>query len=327
MEKTNSLMFDLDFLHAFPVMDAQADFRSEAGDFFVDEELGFELTGNGEHLCLRIEKHDQNTVWVAKKLAEWADIQQMDVGYCGLKDRHAVTRQWFSLYLGKKTAPPLASLQIDGCNVIASGQHDKKFRRGMHASNRFIICLRNVTGDQVLLTQRWLHIAQQGVPNYFGEQRFGFDGSNLQRAVALADAHARVWREHKNQFAVSAVRSYLFNQVLAARLREQNWLTLLEGEPASEPTAPLWGRGRLASQHAAQIFETQVLEPFANWREKLEHLGLQQERRSLRLQPDCLSQQWHGNDWTLEFSLPPGTYATSVLRELCALRNIARHNL
>lgn len=320
-------MFDLDFTRAFPVLDTQADFRSEPGDFFVDEQPGFDLSGTGEHFCLHIEKRNQNTVWVAKQLADWAGLQQMDVGYCGLKDRHAITRQWFSLYLGKKPAPPLASLHIEGCTILASGVHDKKLRRGMHASNRFIIRLRNVQGDRDLLVERWQQIARHGVPNYFGEQRFGFDGSNLQRAVELAGAHARIWRERKNQFVVSAVRSYLFNRVLAERIQANNWLTLLDGEPANEPTAPLWGRGRLASQRAAQAFEMHVLETFSRWRETLEHVGLQQERRALQLQPGILSQQWEGNDWLLEFCLPPGTYATSVLRELCTLENISRHNL
>lgn len=319
-------MFDLDFPRAFPALDVCADFRSAPEDFFVDELLGFGLAGSGEHLCLHIEKRDQNTVWVAKQLAEWAGIQQMDIGYCGLKDRHAVTRQWFSLYFGKKAAPPLTSLHIDNCSIIASGQHDKKLRRGMHTGNRFIIRLRNVKGDRQLLAARWQQIAQQGVPNYFGEQRFGIDGSNLQRAVELAEAHARIWRERKNQFVVSAVRSYLFNRVLAERIQQQTWRDALEGEPDDAPSAPLWGRGRLASQGTAQAFEMAALESFANWREKLEHVGLQQERRALCLQPVCNSEQWENNDWSLEFSLPPGSYATSVLRELCALRNVSFHN-
>ncbi len=316
-------MFDLDFPRAYPAFSASADFRAKPEDFFVDEQLGFDLSGSGEHLCLHIEKREQNTVWVAKQLAAWADIQQMDVGYCGLKDRHAVTRQWFSLYLGKKPEPDWRALAIEGCTILSVSRHDKKLRPGMHQANRFVIRLRNVDGDQQQLTERFAHVATAGVPNYFGEQRFGIDGSNLQRAQGMRDVHARIWRERKNQFVVSAVRAWLFNLVLAARVVDTGWQQLLDGEPLAYPSAPLWGRGREASQGAAAALEKQLLEPFAAWRDKLEHVGLQQERRALLLLPLCCEQRWEGNTWELQFALPPGTYATSVLRELIGLRRAA----
>ncbi|MEZ5435306.1 MAG: tRNA pseudouridine(13) synthase TruD [Pseudomonadales bacterium] len=128
--------FDLNFPFAYQPLDVSAVFRQTPDDFFVDEQLGFALSGQGEHLCLHIEKTNQNTVFVAKQLAEWAGIKQMDVGYCGLKDRHAVTRQWFSLYLGKREVD-ISALQIAGCTVLAVSKHDCKLRRGMHAGNAF----------------------------------------------------------------------------------------------------------------------------------------------------------------------------------------------
>jgi tRNA pseudouridine13 synthase len=321
-----SSLFTLDFPLAFPDLKACADFRTQPEDFFVDEQLGFDLSGDGEHLCLHIEKRNQNTIGVAKKLAELAGIKQMDVGYCGLKDKYAVTRQWFSLYLGRREMD-WPSIQLDDCTILSAAKHDKKLRRGDHARNAFRIRLRNVQGDVALLAQRWKDIGEQGVPNYFGEQRFGYGGSNLQQAEALIDVHARIWRERKNQFAVSAVRSYLFNHVLADRVRTEEWRNVIDGDPQLGDlpllaTAPLWGRGRSLSLETLAEREKCLLEPYALFCEKLEHLGLQQERRALLLKPENVSVRREENDWVLGFSLPPGAYATSVLREFLQLKNI-----
>ena len=319
-------LFQLDFPLAFPDLKASADFRAQPEDFFVDEQLGFELSGHGEHLCLHIVKRNQNTIGIAKKLAEWAGIKQMDVGYCGLKDKHAVTRQWFSIYIGQRELD-WQSIQFEDCIILFAARHDKKLRRGIHARNAFRIRLRNVQGDAGLLDQRWKDIGEQGVPNYFGEQRFGYGGSNLQQAEALIDVHARIWRERKNQFAVSAVRSYLFNHVLADRVCTDEWRHVINGDPQVGDlpllaTGPLWGRGRSLSLEALAEREKSLLEPYALFCEKLEHLGLQQERRALLLKPENVSAQREGSDWVLNFSLPPGTYATSVLREFLQLKNI-----
>lgn len=318
-------LFDLDFPRAFPELAASADFRTRPEDFFVDEQLGFELSGSGEHICLHIEKRNQNTVWVAKGLAELAGIKLMDVGYCGLKDRHAVTRQWFSLYLGQRELD-LKAINLEGCTVLGAARHDKKLRRGMHAGNAFRIRLRNVHGNTELLDQRWLDIASQGIPNYFGEQRFGYGGSNLQRAQELLPLHARIWRDRKNQFAVSAIRSYLFNCVLADRVYAGDWRLNIHGDPQVFPTGPLWGRGRLSSLDELALREQRLLEPYALFCEKLEHLGLQQERRALLLRPTAVSAEHDENGWVLGLSLPPGAYATCVLRELLTLKNLQQHN-
>lgn len=320
------MQFDLDFPRAFPLLGASAGFRVEPEDFFVDEQLGFNLSGHGEHLCLHVEKRGQNTVWVARQLAEMAGIRQMDVGYCGLKDRHAVTRQWFSLYLGQRELDP-RSIRLESCSVMSVSRHDRKLRPGMHAGNAFIIRLRNLQGDIAVIEQRWHDITANGVPNYFGEQRFGHDGSNLQRAEELLGEHARVWRERRNQFAVSAARSWLFNRVLAGRVLDGTWCHLLPGEPQPVPTGPLWGRGRSTCRDKLLEYESGLLAPYAALCEKLEHVGLQQERRSLLLQPAACSATREGDDWVVRFSLPPGTYATAVLREVLALVKPEYHNL
>lgn len=312
------MLFDLDFPRAWPALHVSASFRQRAEDFFVDEQLGFELSGAGEHLCLHIEKINQNTVYVAKQLANWAGIRQMDVGYCGLKDRQAVTRQWFSLYIGKNE-PDFAALAIEGCTVLAVSRHNSKLRPGMHAGNAFAIRLRDVQGDKSALLARWQAVVAEGVPHYFGEQRFGFSGSNLQQAQALLPEHARQWRERKHQFVVSAVRSYLFNRILADRVVNHDWRQCVDGDPLPEPSAPLWGRGRNRSQGVLAERERQVLEPYAAFCEKLEHVGLQQERRVLLLSIKEGELEQDGADVVLKFSLPPGAYATAVLRECLRL--------
>lgn len=314
------MSFDLNFPFAYQPLDVSAVFRQTPDDFFVDEQLGFALSGQGEHLCLHIEKTNQNTVFVAKQLAEWAGIKQMDVGYCGLKDRHAVTRQWFSLYLGKREVD-ITALQIAGCTVLAVSKHDCKLRRGMHAGNAFMIRLRNVQGSVDALAQRWQTVVAQGVPNYFGEQRFGRGGSNLQQAETMLTMHAKQWCERKYQFAVSALRAWLFNRVLADRVAQGDWRACVEGDPQDIPTGPLWGRGRSKSQAALALREQNLLEPYVPYCEKLEHVGLQQERRALLLpvaEPQFLRDK---NDVLLRFALPVGTYATAVLRECLQLEN------
>lgn len=314
------MLFDLDFPTAWPALNVSAVFRQNAEDFFVDEQLGFALSEQGEHLCLHIEKNGQNTVFVAKQLAEWAGIKQMDVGYCGLKDRHAVTRQWFSLYLGKREVN-VAQLQIDGCTVLTETRHNSKLRPGMHAGNAFVIRLRNVQGSIEALRQRWEAVVAQGVPNYFGEQRFGRGGSNLQQAEIMLDLHAKQWHERKYQFAVSALRAWLFNHVLANRVEADDWCVCMEGEPQDIPTAPLWGRGRNKSQGALAQREQNLLQPYAPYCEKLEHVGLQQERRTLLLPITAAHFQYEENTVVLRFTLPVGTYATAVLRECVQLIN------
>lgn len=319
------MQFDLDFSRAYPAIDAVGGFRTAPEDFFVDEQLGFELTGSGEHLCLHIEKRGQNTVWIAAQLAEAAGIKQMDVGYCGLKDRHAVTRQWFSLYLGQRELA-WQRLSLEGCVVLEATRHDRKLRPGMHAGNAFVIRLRGVEGDCAALDQRWMAIAAGGVPNYFGEQRFGREANNLLRAQELLDTHARIWRERKNQFVVSAARAWLFNAVLADRVVTGEWNKTVVGDPQALPTGPLWGRGRSLASDTLLQREQQLLAPYAGFCEKLEHVGLQQERRSLPLQLQDAAARWEERDLVVGFALPPGTYATSVLRELLRLQNAQNHN-
>ena len=312
--------FDLDWPFALGKPTVRADFRTVEEDFRVDEELGFEPCGSGEHVYLHLRKRGDNTDWVARQIARLAQVQPMDVGYCGLKDRHAVTSQWFSVYLPRGAEPDWQLLAAEGQQLLAVSRHTHKLRRGQHAANRFEIRLRNLTGE---LDENRLTAALQRVPNYFGEQRFGHQGNNLQVADALLRGGRRIKNRQKRGLMISAARSYLFNAVLAERLRLGNWTESLAGD-LPEPSGPLWGRGRSLSTAATLALEAQVLAPWRHWCDGLEHLGLKQERRVLALCPRDPSWRRQGQDLVLNFGLPPGTYATAVLREIAQLQQPSR---
>ena len=317
--------------------------RVSAEDFFVEELPAFEASGAGEHLLLTIEKRGMNTAFAAKRIAAWAGVDESAIGQAGMKDRHAVTRQRFTVWLPKKVAPDFDALQSDDLRVLDHAWHARKLPRGALAGNRFVLVLREVEGQRDAIDARLQAIATQGVPNYFGEQRFGRGGNNVQQAVAMF-AGRRVKREERSML-LSAVRSELFNRVLAARVEAGTWNSALDGEvwmldgsrsvfgPESltqelqarldafdiHPTGPLWGEGELRSDGIAREVELGALEgdTASRLRNGLERAGLKQERRALRLQPSELRWQWL-DDAALElrFALPPGCYATTVLREL-----------
>lgn len=313
-------------------------------DFFVEELPAFAPSGSGEHLLLTIEKRGMNTVFAARRIAQWARVTEAAVSYAGLKDRHAITRQRFSVHLPKKIAPDLAALDGSDMRVVEHTWHARKLPRGALAGNRFVLVLRDVEGDRAAVEARLHAIGARGVPNYFGVQRFGRDGDNVAQALAMF-AGRRVRREERT-LLLSAARSELFNRVLAARVRGGTWDQPLEGEiwsldgsrsvfgpePFSDvlaqrlaafdihPSGPLWGRGELRSRDAAAALERAAMEgeTAVALQRGLEAAGMEQERRALRLRPTELAWRWLADDAALElsFALPPGSYATSVLAEL-----------
>ena len=328
-----------------------ASIRSTPEDFQVDELPAFEATGEGEHLLLDIRKRGANTVAVAKQLAQWAGLPEMAVSYAGQKDRHAVTTQRFSVHLPKRVAPDLAALASDEVQVLASTWHNRKLQRGALAGNRFKLVLRDLQGDAVAIDERLRLIAARGLPNWFGEQRFGRDGGNVPAALQMF-AGRRV-RKDQRSMLLSAARSALFNRVLAARVEQGNWDTPLDGEvwmldgsrsvfgPEAmsdvlaerlarfdiHPSAPLWGVGELRSTEAARALEEQALsdDQALALRAGLEEAGLKQERRALRLRPALMQHQWLAADvLELSFALPPGCYATAVLHELGQTNDASR---
>ena len=332
-----------------------ANMRTTPEDFVVEELPGFEPSGAGEHLLLTVEKRGMNTGFAAKHIAQWAGVGEVAIGYAGLKDRHAVTRQRFSVHLPKKVAPDLSKLDFaqgeERLTLVEHTWHAKKLPRGALAGNRFVLTLRGVTGERATIEQRLQSVAERGVPNYFGEQRFGRDGDNVANARAMF-AGRRVRREQRT-LLISAARSELFNRVLAQRVHRGCWDTPLDGEvwmldgsrsvfgpePFDDalaqrlaafdihPTGPLWGRGELRSTGDAARLEAEVLsgEEALALRGGLEAEGLKQERRALRLKPSELTWSWREDDvLEVAFALPPGAYATVVLAELGDVRAVGR---
>jgi tRNA pseudouridine13 synthase len=327
--------------HGAPALAARM--RTTPEDFVVEEIDAFEASGAGEHLLLNVEKRGMNTAFAAKRIAQWAGVAESAIGYAGLKDRHAVTRQRFSVWIPKKVSPDVATLDSDELRVLAHAWHSRKLPRGALAGNRFVLTLREAEGDADRIEARLAGIAARGVPNYFGEQRFGRGGRNLDKALAMF-AGRRVPREERTHL-LSAARSELFNRVLAARVRAGAWDTPLDGEVWSldgsrsvfgpepwndalaarlaafdiHPSGPLWGRGELRSDAAAKALELETLADASSLalREGLERAGLEQERRALRLRPADMGWTWpEPGVLRLRFGLPPGCYATTVLAEL-----------
>jgi tRNA pseudouridine13 synthase len=340
-----------------------ATLRSVPEDFLVEEIDAFAPSGDGEHLLVEVEKRAMTTQHAAQRLADWAGVPVSAVGYAGMKDRHALTRQRYSVHLPKRQAPPLESLEsaAAGFNpgqrlrVVSQAWHSRKLPRGAHAGNRFRLLLRDVQGDAAAIEHRLQEIATSGVPNYFGGQRFGHGAGNVDKALALF-AGRRVRREERT-YLLSAARSALFNRVLSARVQEGSWNRGLDGEvwvldgsrsvfgpePWNEglaarlaafdihPSAPLWGRGELRTSGTARALEEATLgdgESLA-LRQGVEQAGMRQERRATRLLPRALTWAWQGGDaLELGFLLPPGGYATTVLAEIGDMHDAgaARHD-
>ena len=289
----------------------KATFRHCPEDFNVHEIIDFEPFGEGEHLLVHIYKRDQNTQWIAGLLAEQANINRRNIGFCGLKDRFAIATQWFSLHLPGRDID-LSQLQHNDYQILSIGRHNKKLRRGDHAGNRFSIRLRDFNVSYEQFSERLEKIEKQGVPNYFAEQRFGWDANNLVKAQELIiDGRLKGNRQGTGMY-LSAARSWLFNLLL------DQYLVL--GNVNFEDTGALWGRGRSATCKSFQATEVQVLEPWSDWCHAMEHAGLKQQRRAFILKPSKLTyQQVQEGQFELNFELPVGSYATAILREIAQL--------
>jgi tRNA pseudouridine13 synthase len=293
---------------------------------------------------LWVEKRGANTDWVARELAKFAGVSPVAVGYAGLKDRHAVTRQTFSVQLAGKPDPDWSTFPHADVKVLAATRHSRKLKRGALRGNRFVLVLRDVQGDRGAAEQVLQQIAARGVPNYFGEQRFGREGGNVAQARAMFTGR-RVDRD-KRSFLLSAARSQIFNDVLAARVERGAWDTPLDGEiwslagsrswfgpePFSDvlaerlaradihPSGPLWGQGEPPTVADAGALEREVAAASNDLAEGVAAARMDQERRPLRLLPRDFKWRWlDDNALELAFELPAGAYATVVVRELAAI--------
>jgi len=313
--------------------------RRSAADFQVTEVLDYALSGAGEHDFLWLEKQDANTVWVAGKLAQHAGIRESDIGYAELKDRHAITRQWFSVRRPSAAGTDWSAFELPGVRILNATRHDRKLRRGAHSGNRFRIGITDIEGDPGTLNERLGLIRRCGVPNYFGEQRFGRNGNNLNLASEVF-AGKRM-RRNKRSIALSAARSWLFNHILQTRVGEGSWNHLLDGDSACldgsnsifsveridpelqrrceemdiHPGGAMWGRGEPSCGGTVLALERAAVQPYAEIRDGLEAQA-SQSRRALRLAVRDFSWEIDDDRTWLEFTLTSGGFATAVLREI-----------
>lgn len=318
--------------------------RVEPEDFVVDEDLGFAPAGAGAHVLVRVRKRGANTEWVAREIARHAGCRPGDVGFAGLKDRHAVTTQWFSIpsprgaaYVGD-TIALLTRAKGEGYEVLEAHAHAKKLPRGALAGNRFVIRVRDVAAADADVAARIAAIARDGLPNFFGPQRFGRDGANLRKiSPDLSGVHPR-----ERTYVLSAARSLIFNAVLAERVNDGSWCRLEAGDVANldgkgsvfavdsvdealtrrlaeqdvHPTGPMWGRGELLSQGRVRDLEQRVGGELSEACDLVIAAGMSQERRALRLVVRELGWERRGADVIVRFWLTKGSFATTVLGEL-----------
>ena len=314
--------------------------RLKPEDFLVEEDLGFAPSGSGQHVLLKVAKREANTMWVARELARALGCRSFEVGFAGLKDRHSLAVQWFSVPR-PRDGRELLALRGEGFEVLEAHAHARKLPRGALAANAFVIRVRAAGGDgpglAAQLAPRLAEISRRGVPNYFGAQRFGRDGANLRAAAGLA-----ALKGAERGFVLSAARSALFNAALAARVAAGSWdeltvgdLAILDGRGSIfavsamddaltarcraleiHPSGPLWGSGEPPSAAAVKALELCAAAPLAAETALCTAAGMRHERRSLRLAVRELSCQAEADAVLLRFRLARGGFATAVLREL-----------
>ena len=277
--------------------------RTRPEDFIVVERLAFELAGAGEHLYLHVRKTGQNTRWVAQQLAQQLGLSPRSVGYAGMKDRHAVAEQWFSVHLPGLPDPDVSALGIEGVEVLATRRHAGKLRIGALTGNDFRLVVRDLDGDRDTLPNRLASIERSAVPNYFGPQRFGHSAGNLALFGSL-EAPRDPGRAGRS-LALSALRSALFNLYLGERLLDGSCARPLPGEivhaangsryrhsddcrdDADEwlPTGLLWGVGDNQATGAALQREQAFFAGFPATTALLDSHAPRMQRRPLLLRP------------------------------------------
>jgi len=329
-----------------PAPQIRGNLRTVASDFQVDEVLSFQPSGEGEHLFLQIKKIDTNTDWVARQLQKKSNLTSKDIGYAGKKDRHSISTQWFSLHLpGKEIA--ISQLAGDEYEIIKSIRHNKKLRRGSLQENKFEIIIRNMTNK--LNDDLIRKIQELGVPNYFGKQRFGFNGNNLVKADELLNNRIKIKNRNKRGLIISSARSFLFNLQLALRVSDESWLSPVKGdclmldrsqsffvvgEPSVDDVNRLknadlhisgWLAGKQISgaKNDAEKKENFALAGYYEWLEGLKQLNLDSARRAFRCIPKNLKIEQKEDYAKLTFSLAKGCFATSLIRELVDVNDLA----
>ena len=330
-------MLDLAYLQTAPKQTALL--KAECADFIVKEHLGYDMSGDGEFVALKVRKTDNNTLYVGEKLAAFCGVPARNMSYAGLKDRKAITEQWFCIQMPGKPTPDFSQFQPDGVEILEVTRHNRKIRTGSLDGNYFDILLRHATETDELKAR--LEIVKKiGFPNYFTEQRFGRDGHNLTEAMRWATGEIKVKDRKKRSFYLSAARSEVFNLVVSERVKlglatqvlpndilqlsgTHSWFKADQNEDLNALqvrletrdillTAPLIGE---TAQHANDI-ENQIVAQHQALRDLMKQERLKPARRPLLMQAENFSWQFEPEGLRLKFYLPAGSYATALVREL-----------
>ena len=341
---------------AYPKPTLSAELRTHASDFRVNEILPFSPSGCGEHLFLQIEKIEANTDWIAKRLQREFGLSSREVGYAGKKDRHSISTQWFSLHLPGKEVEldkfepdedELNKTDMQEFKILKAIRHNKKLKTGSLKENQFEIVLRNISGK--IDSQDIDRISKQGVPNYFGYQRFGFDANNLLVANDYLSQKIKIKNRNQRGMIISSARSLLFNLLLSKRIENGTWTQVIDGDclmlDGSQSyfvtqtssheeqsrvkmgdvhiSGLLAGRQDSDAQFKAKLIEDEILVQYPEWLSAFYRLNLTTGRRPLRCIPRNLSVEQSENQAVIKFSLNKGCYATSVIRELVDITDIS----
>jgi tRNA pseudouridine13 synthase len=316
----------------------------EPEDFRVDEIPAYAPSGSGDHVYVRIRKRGLTTQSAVALLARAAVVKERDIGHAGMKDKHAVTTQWFSLPR-TPLAPERWSLPV-GLELVEASRHVNKLRTGHLLGNRFTIALTGVDNAGLVRASAIMdRLAQSGLYNYFGQQRFGMRGDNMARALAWLRGEERVAR-HQARFLSklypSVIQSEVFNRYVVLRIGH-GLASLLPGEvvrlegtgsmfvvedPEREAsrfaardihlTGPITGPKMLRAQRSARELEERALREAGLEPADLDALGrhVPGARRDLLVFPKNVDVSWQGDRLTISFDLPAGSYATVLVREV-----------
>lgn len=336
-------MMDLAYLQKTPPKQT-ALLKAECADFVVKEQLGYDMSGDGEFVAVKVRKTDCNTLFVGEQLAKFAGISARNMSYAGLKDRKAVTEQWFSLQMPGQPTPDFSQFSLEGVEILDVTRHQRKIRIGSLQGNHFEILLRNAEETDEL-KERLDFLAKNGFPNYFTEQRFGRDGNNLTKALRWANGEIKVKDRHKRSFYLSAARSEIFNLIVSKRMElnlaqqilvgdvlqlngSHSWFVVDESEDLAQLqqrlaqqdvllTAPLIGE----EEKSAVDFEHEIFAQHQALFDLMRQERMKAARRPILMQPQQFQWQFEPNGLRLQFALPAGSYATALIRELVNIEN------
>ena len=336
-------MMDLAYLQKTPPKQT-ALLKAECADFVVKEQLGYDMSGDGEFVAVKVRKTDCNTLFVGEQLAKFAGISARNMSYAGLKDRKAVTEQWFSLQMPGQPTPDFSQFSLEGVEILDVTRHQRKIRIGSLQGNHFEILLRNAEETDEL-KERLDFLAKNGFPNYFTEQRFGRDGNNLTQALRWANGEIKVKDRNKRSFYLSAARSEIFNLIVAKRIElglaqqvlngdilqlngSHSWFVVDESEDLAQLqqrlaqqdvllTAPLIGE----EEKSAVDFEHEIFAQHQALFDLMRQERMKAARRPILMQPQHFQWQFEPNGLRLQFALPAGSYATALIRELVNIEN------